>query len=70
LVDLMLCHHESAHYVWHWVHRRPIHSVQVTGAGGAFRAVKGSGNHVPADAGDIDGMLADSDRKTRRAWVG
>jgi len=62
----VLAVHESAHCTWHWVNRRSVHSVEVHGDGGEFRAVEGAGDHSPVYASnDVTDMLRDSDRKTR-----
>jgi hypothetical protein len=70
LLRQMLAVHEAAHCVWHWVRRRPVHSVAVHGEGGEFRAVEGAGSHTPLYASnDVTDMLADCDRKTREGWL-
>jgi hypothetical protein len=80
LFDQLAAVHESAHCTWNWVHREPIHSVEIEGrgiGGGEFKATPTSGTIELGDNDDartraaLDLRLAGKllDPGTRESWL-
>jgi hypothetical protein len=76
LVDLMICHHESAHCLFHYLNGLRVHDVTVKhGEGrGQFRSAPDATMFAPPDTPEggaemISMMMAACDAETCRQWL-